>query len=58
MQNMNMHGERLATVEAEVKAMREDITHIDKCIDSLKRTVWQATGAAVVLVWIFERLAR
>ena len=44
--------EKLARLEVKVESLMEQIEHIDICVDSLKRTIWQATGAMTILVTI------
>lgn len=58
---MDKLAERVAALEAIVTGkagMIERMDHLDKCLDKVKATVWQATGAlATVLLfaqWLFK----
>ena len=46
--------ERIATLEEKVRSIHEQLAHLDTCLDSVKRTIWQATGALAVVVFVLE----
>lgn len=51
--------ERVATLEQQVKNLVEKVTHIDLCVDTLKRAIWTAAGGISVVIfvagWYFNR---
>lgn len=43
---------RIATLEEQVKTLYKQLDHLDICLDSVKRTIWAATGALGVIVFL------
>ena len=50
--------ERMATLEAKMESVLERLAHLDICMDSLKRMVWQAAGAAAIVIGLINILAK
>ena len=50
--------ERMATLEAKMESVLERLAHIDVCVDSLKRTVWQAAGAVAIIIGLINIMAK
>lgn len=51
---MNSIPERVAVLESQGRAIFDKLTHLDLCVDGLKRAVWQASGAAAILIGIIQ----
>jgi hypothetical protein len=58
-------SERLAILEKTIDislhgkgGVLERMEHLDKCIDGIKKTIWLATGAVVIVVAVANWLAK
>lgn len=58
---MDKLAERVAALEAIVTGkvgLIERLDHLDQCVDSLKATVWKASGGLAVIVVIAQWLLK
>ena len=46
--------ERIAVLETQMSSLLSRIEHIDLCVDSLKRTIWQAAGGLTVVILLVQ----
>lgn len=57
---MDLH-ERVASLEAAMNGKEgviDRLKHLDTCVDSLKVTVWKATGALAAVILVVQLMFR
>lgn len=52
------YGARIAVLETQIESIQESLKHLEKSVETVKKTIWQACGAFGAIVAVVELLLR